>query len=187
MDLLEAVMTTFAVVGQEMPDIGIKAIVMELQGYPPQAALEALTRCRKELRKITLADILERIPTGHPGPEEAWGKVCTVLGDDNATIVWTDEMREAFGVALPLKHDKVAARMAFKEKYIDLVAQARDRRQPPVWKPSPGYDPHGRQAAIEEAVTLGRLSVDHAKQLIPDFSEPASTVTLPEIAGITQS
>jgi hypothetical protein len=186
MDLLEAVMTTFAVVGQEMPDIGLKAIVMELQGYPLQAVFEALTRCRKELRKITLADIIERIPTGHLGPEEAWGIVCTLIDDEDVSVVWTEEMAHAYGAARHLKADKVAARMAFKETYIPLVAQARDRRQRPVWRPSLGHDPHGRAAAIEEAVTLGRITVNHAKQWIPDFSDPASTVTLPAIADMTQ-
>ena len=67
MNLLEAVAVTFAVVGQEVSDLGLKAIVAELQSYPPEAVQESLRRCRKELRKITLADILDRIPSGHPG------------------------------------------------------------------------------------------------------------------------
>ncbi len=184
MDLLEAVTATYAVVGQEISDIGLKAIVMELQSYPYGAVLEALTRCRKELRKITLVDIMDRIPTGHPGVEEAWAMLSPCLSNEKASIVWTDEMAEAYGVASHLTHDKIAARMAFKEAYSKAVAKARDVKKGPVWRPSLGTDPHGRQAALEEAVELGRLGLDHAKKLIPDYSLPASTVTLPKMKAL---
>lgn len=184
MNLLEAVAVTFAVVGQEVSDLGLKAIVAELQSYPPEAVQESLRRCRKELRKITLADILDRIPSGHPGVEEAWSMVSPYLDNEKSSIVWTDEMAQAFGVALPLADDKIAARMAFKESYSNAIAQARDVKRAPRWRPSLGTDPHGRQAALEEAVRLGRLSHDHARKLIPDYSLPSSTITLPKMKAL---
>lgn len=184
MDLLEAVTATYAVVGQEISDIGLKAIVTELQNYPPIALLEALTRCRKELRRITLADILDRIPTGHPGVEEAWSMVSGLIANEDASVVWTDQMAKAFGVARPLAEDKIASRMAFKECYLAGVIEARDRKQGPAWRVSLGYDPHGRQAVIEDAVKRGRLSLDHARKLLPDFSYPAATVALPEMRAM---
>ena len=180
MDLLEAVLATYAVIGQEMSDIGIKAIVLELKDYPPADVFEALRRCRKELRKITLADILDRIPTGHPGVEEAWATVSGLLSNEDASVVWTDEMAQAFGVARHLASDKVAARMAFKEAYSKAVAQARDAKKGPAWRVSLGYDPSGRQGVIEEAVKLGRLPVEHAKKLLPDYSIPEG-ITLPKL------
>ena len=184
MELLEAVTATYAVAGQEISEIALKAIVTELQGYPPIAVLEALTRCRKELRKITLADILDRIPTGHPGVEEAWSVVSGLLANEDASVSWTDQMAKAFGVARHLSGDKIASRMAFKECYLAEVIEARDRKQGPTWRVSLGHDPHGRQAAIEDAVKRGRISLDHAKKLLPDFSSPAVTVALPEIRAM---
>lgn len=184
MDLLEAVTATYAVAGQEISDIGLKAIVTELQGYSPIAVMEALKRCRKELRKITLVDILDRIPTGHPGVEEAWSMVSGLLANEDASVVWTDQMAKAFGVARPLAGDKIASRMAFKECYLSDVIEARDWKLGPKWRASLGHDPHGRQSVIEDAVKRGRLSLDHAKKLLPDFSSPAATVALPEMRAM---
>ncbi len=85
MELAKAVAATFAVVGQEMPDIGLATIVSELQEYPLGDVLKALARCRKELRKITLADIIDRIPSGHPGIEEAWAEYYAEHGEAPAS------------------------------------------------------------------------------------------------------
>ncbi len=183
MDILKAVAATYAVVGQEMSDIGMAAIVSELQSYPPVAVMEALTRCRKELRKITLADILDRIPSGHPGIEEAWSMVAGLLDNEDVSIVWTDEIAQAFGVARHLAGDKIAARMAFKESYVKAVAEARDKRKGPSWRVSLGYDHHGRKGALEEAVRLGRLPIEHARKFLPDLSIPEG-VKVPELKSI---
>ncbi|MCI1277556.1 MAG: hypothetical protein LKG23_01095 [Nitrospira sp.] len=180
-EIAQAILVTFELVGQSISDEGAKAMLAELSLYPERDVLSALTRCRKELRKVTFADIIDRIPTGHPGAEEAWAMVSPYLSNERASIVWTDEMAHAFGVALPLADDKIAARMAFKESYSKAIAEARDMKKVPIWRPSLGTDPNGREAALEEAVKLGRLSLDHAKKLIPDYSLPAPTVTLPKM------
>jgi len=179
-ELMKAVAATFAVVGQEISDVGLAAIVSELQTYPPGAVMESLSRCRRELRKITLADILDRIPNGHPGIEEAWAMVTGLLGDEDRSVVWTDEMASAFGVARHLAHDKVAARLAFKEAYSKALSEARAEKRSPKWRVSLGHDPHGRQGALEDAVRLGRLPAEHAKKLLPDYSIPED-VTLPKL------
>ena len=129
MKLHEAVTVTFAAVGQEMSDAAIALIARDLAEYPLPGVFASLARCRKELRRITLADILERIPGGHPGPEEAWGVIARALSDERVTVVWTDEMRQAFGAALNLSDDPIAARMAFKEVYVRLVNEARAERK----------------------------------------------------------
>lgn len=172
MTLTMAVKATYEVLGQDVSDLAILTIVEELEGYPIGDVMTALTRCRKELRKLTLADILDRLPTGHPGVEEAWATVSGLLSSEDASVVWTDEMAQAFGVARHLASDKVAARMAFKEAYSKAVAQARDAKKGPAWRVSLGYDPSGRQGVIEEAVKLGRLPVEHAKKLLPNYSLP---------------
>lgn len=157
MDLIEAVKATYLIIGQEITDIALIAVVQELQRYPLQAVEEALTRCRRELRKVTLADILDRMPGGHPGPEEAWALVHAALDNEALSIVWTDEMAEAFGVARALAGDVVAARLAFKETYTRLISEARAKGTPITWWASLGYDPQGREEAQREAARrMGR-------------------------------
>lgn len=181
MDLVEAVTATCAVTGTEFTDFSLSLIVTELRQYPPAAVEEALARCRRECRRITLADILDRMPGQHPKPEEAWAIVARGLGNEWVSIVWTDEMREAFAVANALSGDSVAARMAFKESYADLVSRARAQRRAPVWSVSLGYDQHGRELAVTEALEKNRISQAQAAKLLPP-SEPV----LPEVLALVQ-
>jgi len=116
--------------------------------------------------------------TGHPGVEQAWGIVGPSLNDEGRTVVWTDEMREAFGVALPLADDMVAARMTFKETYGQLVKEAVTRGTEPHWQVSLGLDKSGREGPLVEAVQKGRLLPDHALKLIPQDSEAAEQILL---------
>lgn len=181
MDLLTAVKATYEVVGQDISDLGIQAIVTELKQYDLQHVLLALTRCRKELRKLTLADILDRLPGGHPGVEEAWAIVSRCLSDENASVVWTDEIASAFGVARSLANDPIAARMAFKEKYVESIQRAKATHQKPVWRVSLGYDLRGREIALREAVDKGRVPAAHALKFVPMLELP--NVNLPAVQG----
>lgn len=179
MTLTELVKATYATVGQDSTDLQLAMVVDELSGYPMADVLASLTRCRRELRKLTLADILDRLPGGHPGPEEAWGIVSTGLTRnartlvEDATIVWTNEMRAAYGIAAALADDLVAARMAFKETYTRIVSEARAQRLTPAWSVSLGNYIHGREGAVLEAVQKGRLTLDHARRLVPALPEPS--------------
>lgn len=177
----EAVAATYAGMGQELSDIALAVIVRDLRAYPLPGVLVALSRCRKELRRMTLADILQRIPGGHPGPEEAWALVARGLADEGPTLVWTDQIREAFGVALGLSDDPVAARMAFKECYTRLVAEAVERGGAPVWSASLGWDVNGRASPLIDAVAKGRLPGHHALGLLPPAEDVSERVL--EIAG----
>lgn len=172
MDLVEAVGLTYELIGQEISDAALKSVVQELSRYPAAASLEALARCRRECRKLTLADILDRLPGGYPGAEEAWAIVSSAIGPrglerEDVSIVWTDEMREAFGVALSLGSDKVAARLAFKEAYAKRVSIARANHQRPCWSVSLGYDPKGREVAVQQALSRSHISQEHAARLLP--------------------
>lgn len=170
MDLVEVVKATYAVIGQEASDLQIAMTVEELSSYPEQNVLTALSRCRKELRKLTLADILDRLPGGHLGVEEAWSKVSQCMNNEQISIVWTDEMRQAYGAAAPLADDKVAARMAFKEVYTKLVNESRTSAKLPSWSVSLGFDKSLRQEAIEEAVRLNQISQSQASKLLPPLT-----------------
>ena len=104
---------------------------------------------------------------GHPGPEEAWALVAAGLNNEGLTVVWTEEIAQAFGVALHLQGDPVAARMAFKENYTVALAHARHAGKPARWSPSLGWDAAGREGVLLEAVRQGRLGAAHVKQLLP--------------------
>jgi hypothetical protein len=164
---------TYAVLDQEISDIGIKAVAHDLKDYDGQAVGMALTRCRKELRRMTLADIIERIPGEHPGAEEAWAIVSQTVNNETVSIAWTQPMQVAYGVAYNLPDDLVAARMAFKESYQREVSKARALNQRPVWQASLGFDPAGREQAQEKASSLNRLSLQSFKALANKVPELA--------------
>lgn len=173
MKLHEAIAVTYAAMGQEVSDAALKIMTADLSAYPLDGVLHALSRCRKELRKVTLSDVIDRVPGGHLGVEEAWALVSKALNDEGATVVWTDQIKDAFFIALELADEPIAARMAFKETYIKAVAIAREAGRPIVWTPSLGTNAGGREPVLLEAVQKGRLAAVHAKRLLPNLEIPA--------------
>jgi hypothetical protein len=167
MDLLESLKATYSILGQEITDLGLELLAHDLAAYPTDQVQLALGRCRKELKRLTLTDILDRLAGQHPGVEEAWSIVSSSMRDESITVVWTDEMRFAFGLAHALADDPVAARMAFKEQYTQLVREARALGQGPNWSVSLGSDKAGRELAILEGVKHGRLLPAYAATLLP--------------------
>lgn len=185
MTLTEAVKGTYAVIGQSMTDTELALVVSDLSIYQPAAVLTALTRCRRELKRITLSDIIDRIPGGHPGVEEAWAMVSTVMRDEQASIVWTDEMRQAYGVAVALSGDPVAARMAFKESYLSQIGEARAKGQLVKWSVSLGWDKQRREIAVKEAVEKGRLTHAAALAYCPDLALPNTSESMKLLEEVT--
>lgn len=126
----------------------------------------------------TPADILAQITgdainDGRPGAEEAWAIVLRGA-DEAATIVWTAEMAEAWGIAKSVMDmgDEVGARMAFRETYTRLVDEAREQRLPAAWSATLGYDEARRAAAIQEAVDKGRLQRADVEHMLPALPAP---------------
>lgn len=182
MTIVQALTVAFQFVNQSMPDIAIAEMAHELSAYPEAHVLAALKRCRSELKSIRYADIVDRLPGGHPGPEEAWSIIGPSLANESLTVVWTDQMREAFGVALGLADDPTAARMAFKETYVKLVNEARSRNQGPKWSVSAGTDKQHRALAVQEAVKAGKLLPEYASKFLP--LPEAVAVDLPRIGNM---
>lgn len=110
---------------------------------------------------------------GRPGAEEAWA-ITVGAADEATTVVWTDEMAEAWGIALPVLRlgDEVGARMAFKEAYGRLLSAARASGGRARWSATLGSDPAGRDRAIAEAARLGRIA-----------ASPSGAVALPPPRG----
>jgi hypothetical protein len=61
----------------------------------------------------------------------------------------------------------VAARMAFKESYSNIVNFNKHHQIKFEWKPSLGHDKDGRDLVLAEAVRLGRITAEHAINLLP--------------------
>ena len=119
------------------------------------------------------ADILAQIEgmaadDGRPGAEEAWA-LSMRASDETETLVWTDEMAQAWMVCQPVMKmgDKVGARMAFKESYNRQVEDARRARRSVVWTTSLGHDSTKRHAALVNAETMGLLGAGEALRLAP--------------------
>jgi len=165
--LLEAIAVTAELTQTVLSKAAAKVMADDLANYPEPQVLAALTRCRRELKgRLTIADVLTRLDDGRPGPEEAWAMLPR---DEATTVVWTEEMATAMGVAQPLldKGEDIPARMAFKEAYTKLVQEARDARRPVKWTASLGHDPRGREQVLTEAVERGRLPAAHVAGLLP--------------------
>lgn len=177
--LLQAIAVTAELTGTELSEAAARVMAQDLARYPEKQVLGSLTRCRRELkpRTLTIEAVLTRLDDGRPGPEEAWAMIPR---DEATSVVWTDEMARALGVAQPLldEDDQVAGRMAFLETYRRLVQEARDASSPVKWTPSLGWDAHGREGVLLEAVRLGRLTAQHVAGLLPYRDEPH-----PEIAA----
>ena len=176
MKLLEALALTYAAVDQQMSDAGLEIVAYDLKTYPLADVLVALARCRKELKRIALVDILDRIPGGHPSSEEAWAVCAPALNNERITIVWTEPMARAFGVALNLQDDPVAARMAFKEVYTKAVGETRLTAPKPKWLLSPGFDANQRAEVVEAAVSEGKFLPSYAQQFLIAPVTPSAIV-----------
>jgi hypothetical protein len=109
------------------------------------------------------AHIIEQIERaakndGRPGPEEAWA-ISVVARSEDETVVWTAECAQAWAAAKPIMDmgDEVGARMAFREAYARLVAEARSRGEATTWDVSEGFDKERRRLAVSSAIEAGRI------------------------------
>lgn len=167
--ILQAVTVTAEMTGAKFSAVTLVAMVDRLSAFAIAAVLHALERCQMECKRpLTMADIVERMQQddGRLSADEAWA-MCPKSEADAA--VWTAEMREAFFIAYPLLRDgdEIAARMAFKQAYDRLARISRDERKPVVWTLSAGQDRDATVAALQKAISLGRIGKDQAALLLP--------------------
>ena len=127
------------------------------------------------------ADIIQLIdkirPDGRPGADEAWAMIPR---NEATSVVMTEEMSEALGIAQPLLNegDQVGARMAFRDAYNRIVDANKRSGVKPKWFPSLGWDKQGRESVLIEAVRLGRLTQSHVTGLLPPSIETAVSIIL---------
>jgi hypothetical protein len=166
-DLAAAIMVVAEVLGQEMKPAAAAMMAGALASEDPVTLAYALERCMRECRgRLTLADITERLPGQHIGGNEAWA-LCP--RDESSTVVWTDEICSAYGVAEPLlqQGDQVGARVAFLEAYKRGVAESQAAGRKPKWSPSFGHNESQRSSALLDAAKLGRLPAEYVARMLP--------------------
>lgn len=169
--LFNEISVTAELMGQAISPMASSVMGEDLSKYPREIVFEALARLRREAKgRFSLAAVIEQIeklqPDGRPGADEAWAMIPR---DEQISAMMTEEMAEAWGIALPLLNegDQVAARMAFKEAYQRIIERNKQAGISLKWFPSLGRDPEMRTTVLQEAVRLGRLGAEHAERIVP--------------------
>lgn len=167
----QIVRSTILVTGGEAPEPDVLRIWWAaLQAYDlavvSAAFSEYAMRGKYAPKPADILAIIDRLlPDGRLGADEAWAMIPR---DEYTSVVMTEEMAEAYGIALPLLNegDAIAARMTFKQAYERIVDDNKRKGIAAKWFPSLGRDPEMRAVALAEAVRLGRLGVSHAAGLL---------------------
>jgi hypothetical protein len=111
------------------------------------------------------ADIIAQIERRMPqrvSADEAW----TMLPhDESDTVVWTDEMAEAYSIAKK-EPDSTASRMAFRSAYDRIVERNKVQGIRPKWIYSVGWDTEKRCIALQAAIKQGRISASDVDPLL---------------------
>lgn len=117
------------------------------------------------------ADIIDFINQhdGRLSADEAWAQVIKA-SDENVSMMWTDEMREAWFHCKPVfdSGDEIGARMAFRQHYSRLLDAARLQGRPVKYEISLGFDLDSRKQVVERAVAIGVIGMDERVKLLPD-------------------
>ena len=135
------------------------------------------------------ADVIAQVPDDRLGADEAWA-LAVKSRDERASVVWTDEIAEAWGIARSVLElgDEIGARVAFRDAYSRIIAAARTNGSSPQWFASLGHDPEGRaQALIEEGRVLktGFVLLDPPKRGGDPLLELMSSSRMP--AGVREN
>jgi hypothetical protein len=178
-DVTRLMIAMAAYYGQKIEDHVLLMYAEDLADIPLESLKQAFQQIRRD-PKVTRfplpAMVRDRVSDGRPGAEEAWA-LCPK--DEFTSVVWTDEVAQAFGAArVLLEEDPIAARMAFKESYARIVSEAKASGRAPKWEASLGHDKSGRESALREAVNRGRLSLEYAKSIVPEIDAPKRQVLI---------
>jgi len=174
--LIQQLCATAEVLGQEIKPTTAALMAEDLAKYPLEVVGKALARLRSNSDgRLTLKAIVDVIEegSGRLTANEAWALALGAL-DESATIVWTDEIAQAWAAALPVMQagDKIGARMAFIPAYERLVKEAREQGKPVQWTASLGWDEAQRVQVLSKAVEAGKLPAPAAQALLPPPDEP---------------
>lgn len=170
--IAEALAVCAEVTNTQFSEAAFSTILSVLLEYKTDDVLSALNRCIREMAsKLTLASILQRMPTSLPSSDEVWGQMMAALEDENLTIVVPEiaQLAAGMGASALLKNgDKIGARMAFKQSYERLSLKYSDAAEEIKWVVSEGYDKKHKEHMIEQAVIDGKLKNKEVKHYLPN-------------------
>lgn len=153
----------FAGYGKPLPDgAAIGTWFKMLEPFSPatiRAAFESYAAERPDFAPVPNSIVARcKLADGRPDENEAWSR-SIVSRDERESVLWCEEMREAFLICKPLLDggDEVGARMAFKDAYKRLVAEARGINKPAKWELSAGWDAERRELVVARALSAGLL------------------------------
>ena len=187
-NLFRMLKTVMAGYGKPAPDREIFAAWIEfLKPYPLQLVRRALAdHCASSDFAPVAAVIAKRCKEmdGRPTADEAWA-VALQSVDEAETVVWTTETAQAFYACKPIldARDKVGARMAFRDAYNRLVADARISRTPVKWEVSLGRNAERQQMAINAAQAAGLISHEWSFPLLENSRNDAITEENRQVIG----
>lgn len=164
--LADAIALTAETCGHSLSTAAAEMLADDLSAFDEADILAALARCRLELDgPLRAAEVLSRIDDGRPNADEAWAMMPSGEQD---SVVWTEEMVQAWGSVLPLLNadDPAKAQAAFRIAYQKKVIAARMRGKAPQWTPSLGHDVAGRELALRQAMAKGRITAEQAEMLL---------------------
>lgn len=174
----------YGMYGKPLPDASVigswsKALAPFKQDVIEQA-FSAYSMERPDFAPVPMSIAARcRLLDGRPDENEAWA-LSLAAKDEQATVVWTEEMSAAWHQSRSLAHDEVACRMAFKDAYKRLVAEARARGTPAKWNISEGPDKLAKLAAVKDAVRLGRIAPEAVAGLQIAYTAPSQSDEYPE-------
>lgn len=159
--MAEELASTAEALGQAISVNAAGLMAADLSTFPREQLRIALSRTRMECTgKLTLKAILDQLDAlqGRLGGNEAWALALRAR-DERETVVWTDEVAEAWAVAAPMANgrDLVGARMAFKDAYERITQQARDTLKRPEPRIAVGWDNARRIAVVTAAHNDGQI------------------------------
>ena len=159
--------------GTELSHMSLNIYWDTLREYEIETLLEAI-RCHiKDPEHGRFmpkpADIIRHLPAGQStvmGADAAWEIAMQLgIGNEDATVIAPAAILTAFPHALWRAGDKVAARMAFKDKFpAALVTHGMG------YTVSEGCEPEGREPAIMEAVRRKLIPSMVAQRLLPHMA-----------------
>ena len=156
---------TIVLMGGELLDgVTVNVLIADLADYSVEDITTAAHRLRKKTGRFSLSALIEQMPGGYVGGNEAWS---TFPKSEQETGVVTQAALSAWGAAQDIYDggDKIAARSAFVEAYKRNVNEAPTR---PVYIVSFGTDPDNRSRVINKGIDQGLISAGTYKSSLLD-------------------
>ena len=156
--IIEILTVTAELMGHQISAAALNVMIDDLCDYSVEEIATAATKLRKKAGRFSLPALIENIPGGFVGGNEAWS---TFPKSEQETGVVTQQALSAWAAACALYEsgDTIAARAAFIDAYNRNVNESNGR---PEYTVSLGQDLSQRAGAIHKAIDQGLLPLESA-------------------------